>query len=96
MEAKLGRLIGSPTSNESPEGGSIRCNRSPEFRRRTAPPVSYTQSGSVVDVEAVTVPVGTFTAIKLQSTVTWTSPGGATRTQTVTNWRDVATSYCFW
>jgi hypothetical protein len=56
-------------------------------------PVSYTQSGSVVDVEMVTVPAGTFTAIKLQSTVTWTDSEGTARTQTITNWRDVATSH---
>jgi hypothetical protein len=54
-------------------------------------PVSYSQVGSVVDVESVTVPAGTYSAIKLQSTVTWTDSGGTTRTQTVTNWRDVAT-----
>jgi hypothetical protein len=54
-------------------------------------PVSYSQVGSVADVESVTVPAGTYSAIKLQSTVTWTDSGGTTRTQTVTNWRDVAT-----
>lgn len=59
----------------------------------TAAAVSYAQSGSVVDVETVTVPAGTFTAIKLESTVTWTNSGGTTRTQTITNWRDVATSH---
>jgi hypothetical protein len=55
--------------------------------------VAYTQSGSVVDVESVTVPAGTFTAIKLQTTISWTSAGGAIHTQTTTNWRDVATSH---
>jgi hypothetical protein len=40
----------------------------------------------------VTVPAATFTAIKLLSTVTWTTSEGTTRTQTITNWRDVATS----
>jgi hypothetical protein len=59
----------------------------------TAAAVSYTQSGSVADVETVTVPAGSFTAIKLQTTITWTSAGGTTRTQTTTNWRDVATSH---
>ena len=48
--------------------------------------------GSVVDVESVTVPAGTYSAIKLQSTVTWTNSAGTTRTQTITNWRDVVTS----
>jgi hypothetical protein len=56
-------------------------------------PVTYKQTGSVVDVESVTVPGGTFTALKLQSTVTWTDLQGTTRTQTVTNWRDTATSH---
>jgi hypothetical protein len=55
-------------------------------------PTSYMQSGSVSDVESVTVPAGTFSAIKLQSTLTWTDEQGTTRTQTITNWRDVATS----
>jgi hypothetical protein len=53
---------------------------------------SYVQSGTVSDVESVTVPAGTFSSIKLQSTLTWTDAQGTTRTQTITNWRDVATS----
>jgi hypothetical protein len=57
----------------------------------TQTPVSYTQNGTVVDVESVTVPAGTFTAIKLQSTVLWTDAQGTTRTQSITNWRDVNT-----
>jgi hypothetical protein len=40
--------------------------------------VTYQQTGS---------------ALKLQSTVTWTDLQGTTRTQTVTNWRDTATSH---
>jgi hypothetical protein len=55
-------------------------------------PITYAQSGSVLDVESVTVPAGTFSAIKIQSTLTWTDSQGTTRTQTITNWRDVATS----
>ncbi len=55
-------------------------------------PVSYMQMGTVVDVESVTVPAGTFNALKLQSTLTWTDAQGTERTQTVTNWRDVLTS----
>ena len=54
--------------------------------------VSYVQIGNVADVESVTVPAGTFNAIKLQSTITWTDAQGTMRTQTVTNWRDVLTS----
>ncbi len=56
-------------------------------------PISYSQSGTVAGVETVTVPAGTYTAIKLQSTLTWTDAQGTTRTQTISNWRDVATSY---
>jgi hypothetical protein len=55
-------------------------------------PVSYAQTGTVVDDESVTVPAGTFNAIKLQSTLTWTDAQGTQRTQTVINWRDVLTS----
>ena len=54
-------------------------------------PVAYTQTGTVVDVESVTVPAGTYSAVKLQSTLTWTGPEGTTRTQSITNWRDVNT-----
>jgi len=55
-------------------------------------PVTYTQDGSVVDVESVTVPAGTFSAIKLQTTVTWTDAQGTAHTETVTHWRDTATT----
>jgi hypothetical protein len=55
--------------------------------------VTYTQSGSVDGVESVTVPAGTYTALELHSTLTWTDAQGTTRTQTITNWRDVAASY---
>jgi hypothetical protein len=53
--------------------------------------VSYLQKGSVVDVESVTVPAGTFTALKLQST--WTTASGTVRDETVINWRDTKTLY---
>ena len=55
-------------------------------------PITYAQSGTVSDVESVTVPAGIFSAIKLQSTLTWTDAQGTTRTQTVANWRDVVPS----
>jgi hypothetical protein len=57
----------------------------------TQTPVTYSQTGSVVDVESVTVPAGTYSALKLESTLTWTDVAGTTRTQTITNWRDVNT-----
>jgi hypothetical protein len=55
-------------------------------------PVTYSQTGTVADVEQVTVPAGTYTALKLQSTLAWTDANGTARTQTISNWRDVATS----
>jgi hypothetical protein len=54
------------------------------------PAIHYSQNGTVVDVESVTVPAGTFTALKLQSTVVWTDNNGTTHTQTTTNWLDTA------
>lgn len=57
----------------------------------TQAPIAYVQNGTVVDVESITVPAGTFNAIKLQSTITWTDALGTMRTQTVTSWRDVLT-----
>jgi len=42
--------------------------------------VAYTQSGSVVDVESVPVPAGKFMAIKLKTTISWSSAGGTIRT----------------
>lgn len=54
------------------------------------PAVQYSQTGTVVDVESVTVPGGTFTALKLQSTTVWTDNDGTTHTQTTTNWLDTA------
>jgi len=58
----------------------------------TAAPISYTQTGSVVDVESVTVPAGTFSAIKLHITITWTDPHGTTHTESIENWRDTNTA----
>jgi hypothetical protein len=55
--------------------------------------IAYTQTGSVIGVESVAVPAGTFMAIKLQSIISWTSANGTMRTETTTNWRDLATSY---
>jgi hypothetical protein len=52
----------------------------------------YQQDGTVLDLESVTVPAGTFNALKLQSTVTFTDSQGTQRTQTITNWRDVQSS----
>jgi hypothetical protein len=59
----------------------------------SAAAVSHTQTGTVVDVESVTVPAGTYNALKLQSTDTSTNAKGTTITQTTTNWRDVVTGF---
>jgi hypothetical protein len=59
----------------------------------TAAPITHTQNGNVLDVESVTVPAGTFTALKLQSTDAYTTADGTVITQTATNWRDVNTLF---
>ena len=55
------------------------------------PGIDYSQQGNVSDVESVTVPAGTFTALKLQGTTSWTDTHGTTHLETSTNWLDVAT-----
>ena len=59
----------------------------------TSAAVTHDQEGNVLDVESVTVPAGTYTALKLQSTDTWTTAAGTTMTQTSTNWLDVNTLF---
>lgn len=54
----------------------------------TASQTNYSQTGTVIGVESVTVPAGTFSAVKLQSTISWTNSNGTTFTNTETNWRD--------
>lgn len=55
-------------------------------------PVTYTQGGSVVDTESITLPAGTFAAIKLQSTISWVfGPGMAS--EAVTRWLDSASGH---
>ena|SRR5450631_937135 len=58
----------------------------------TAAPISYTQTGVVAGVESVAVPAGTFSAVKLQSTETWTDNNGTKHTETITTWRDTSTA----
>ena len=55
-------------------------------------PSVYTQAGSVVDVESVTVPAGTFTTLKILNTLTWTDSTGTTTTETIASWRDTTTA----
>jgi hypothetical protein len=54
-------------------------------------PIAYSQNGSVLDLESITVPAGTFTALKLQSSVVWTTAAGIVRTEMLTTWRDAST-----
>lgn len=54
--------------------------------------LSYQQSGSISEIDSVTVPAGTFTALRLDSTLTWTDSAGTTRVETISTWRDTATS----
>jgi len=57
----------------------------------SSPAVAYQQSGGVVDVEPITVPAGTFSALKLQTTLTHTDAGGTIYNQIFATWRDAAT-----
>lgn len=57
------------------------------------PPATYTQNGSVVDVERVTVPAGTFAAVKLESTITWPMCPAQACTERLTEWRDANTGH---
>jgi len=51
--------------------------------------LDYAQTGTLMGVEMLTVPAGTFSAFKFLSTTTWTA-NGRTTTETVTRWRDAS------
>lgn len=53
--------------------------------------ITYQQSGSVVDEEDVVVPLGTYAALRLQSTLTWTTAIGTQVTASITRWVDAST-----
>jgi hypothetical protein len=55
-------------------------------------PISYAQTGAVIDVESVTVPAGVFNALKLFNIINYTDANGTIRNQAYTTWRDVKTS----
>jgi len=60
----------------------------------TNAPINYTHSGQVVDSEYLTIPgVGSFSTVKIQSTLVWTNSEGTTTTETITNWRDTASGF---
>ena len=52
----------------------------------------FTQAGVLVDTETVTVPAGTFSAYKFQSSLTWTTAGGSAVTETISHWRNASGS----
>ncbi|AXI03632.1 hypothetical protein HYN46_12805 [Aquirhabdus parva] len=54
-------------------------------------PQSFTNSGAVVGVESVTVPAGTFSALKILSTTTYTTSTGTNVIDNTSTWRDVNT-----
>jgi len=56
----------------------------------TRMPITYTQTGSIVNTESITVPAGTYNVIKLQSTVSWTDGNGTTHTDSRTTWKEIA------
>jgi hypothetical protein len=56
-------------------------------------PINYTQNGTVVDTESITISAGTFTTFKLQSTISWTNANGTTYTDARTTWKDVNGSH---
>jgi hypothetical protein len=49
---------------------------------------TYSLAGQVASYESVTVPAGTFMALKLVSTQTWTDSSGQQVTETITHWAD--------
>lgn len=53
--------------------------------------VSYTQTGTVEDVETIAVTAGSFKTVRLSSTVTWTTAAGGNVTETITRWVDSTT-----
>ncbi len=53
---------------------------------------TITETGTVVAVESVTVPAGTFQALKQQLVITQDTPGGTHIVETRTGWRDPAHS----
>ena len=54
-------------------------------------PQPFTNSGAVVGVESVTVPAGTFSALKILSTTTYSTSTGTNVIDNTSTWRDVNT-----
>lgn len=57
----------------------------------TQTPIPQTETGAVVDIESVTVPAGSFWAIKLKSALVTNNSNGTSQTQEITKWVDVNT-----
>ena len=55
-------------------------------------PTTFSLAGQVASYESVTVPAGTFMALKLVSTQSWTDSSGQNIVETITHWADPAHS----
>lgn len=83
-----------PLPNDIPRKLSVGTSWSLAYTKKCTPAngqswtVPYTNVGSVVGVEQVTTPAGSFPAYKLTYTVTSVSPVSGTLKQTSTCWRD--------
>ena len=53
--------------------------------------VSFAETGTVLDLESITVPAGTFSALKLQNTLVYTDANGTVHNKFFNSWRDAAT-----
>jgi hypothetical protein len=49
---------------------------------------SYSQTGTVIDLESVTMPAGTYSSLKVQSAINFTDSNGTIHNQSFTTWRD--------
>jgi hypothetical protein len=56
-------------------------------------PVQYTVAGQVLSAESVTVPAGTFDALKISDTVSWTSTTNEHVVESNTRWVDPANAF---
>jgi hypothetical protein len=80
-----GGLSGAPSTLASGQGWTTSYTQTCGSGTGTA----FNQTGTLVGLETVTVPAGTFSAFKFTTTVTMTA-NGTTRTETVTRWRDAS------
>lgn len=55
--------------------------------------INYSESGSFIGTESITVPAGTFTAYKFQRVATYLRPDGVAVTETVTTWKNTSGTF---